>query len=141
MQRIQIVRFGGALRSENVGMSNHKPGESPGHRKPEVSLAMTISQGLGGPKGKPKGVLDGQPVNIPALPRMSLKLTESSSPDALLDLRYSTKIFQGWIKCFVSTRQIRMSRFPRKFFRSYCAWDPYRKPTQVGWRKSAKVNE
>ena len=28
---------------------------------------MTIIQGLGGPKGKPKGVLDGQPVNIPAL--------------------------------------------------------------------------
>ena len=48
-------------------MSNHNSGESPEHRKPKVSLAMTISQGLGGPKAKPKGVVDGQPVNIPAL--------------------------------------------------------------------------
>ena len=47
-------------------MSNRNPGESPGHRKPEVSLAMAISQGLGGPKANPKGVADGQPVNIPA---------------------------------------------------------------------------
>ena len=62
------MRLGGAIGSENVGMSNRNPGESPGHRKPKVSLAMMISQGLGGPKGKPKGVPDGQPVNIPALP-------------------------------------------------------------------------
>ena len=48
-------------------MSNRKAGENPAHRKPKVSLAMTIIQGLGGPKGKPKGVPDGQPVNIPAL--------------------------------------------------------------------------
>jgi hypothetical protein len=34
-------------------------------------LAMSISQGLGGPKGKPKGLLDGQPVNIPA-PKYSI---------------------------------------------------------------------
>ena len=47
-------------------MSNRKASEILAHRKPKVSLAMTISQGLGGPKGKPKGVLDGQPVNIPA---------------------------------------------------------------------------
>ena len=47
-------------------MSNHKAGEIPAHRKPKVSLAMTISQGLGGPKANPKGVADGQPVNIPA---------------------------------------------------------------------------
>ena len=35
--------------SENVGMSNRNSGESPEHRKPKISLAMTISQGLGGP--------------------------------------------------------------------------------------------
>ena len=50
-------------------MSNRNAGESPAHRKPKVSLAMTISQGLGDPKEKPKGVSDGQPVNIPALPQ------------------------------------------------------------------------
>jgi len=66
MQRSQTVRFGGALRSENVGTSNRNAGEIPAHRKPKVSLAMAIIQGLGGPKGKPNGVPDGQPVNIPA---------------------------------------------------------------------------
>ncbi len=55
-------------------MSNHNAGEIPAHRKPKVSLAMTISQGLGDPKEKPKGVSDGQPVNIPALQRFILKV-------------------------------------------------------------------
>lgn len=36
-------------RSENVGMSNHNPGKIPGRRKPKVSLAMYIIQGLGDP--------------------------------------------------------------------------------------------
>ena len=49
MQRSLKVTFSGALRSENVGMSNRNPVESTGHRKPEVSLAMVIIQGLGGP--------------------------------------------------------------------------------------------
>jgi len=48
-------------------MSNRNPDEISEHRKPKVSLAMVISQGLGGPKLNPKGVSDGQPVNIPAL--------------------------------------------------------------------------
>lgn len=48
-------------------MSNRNSGAIPERRKPKVSLAMTISQGLGGPKEKPKGVFDGQLVNIPAL--------------------------------------------------------------------------
>ena len=54
-------------------MSNHKSGERPDHRKPKVSLAMDISQGLGGPKANPKGVADGQLVNIPALLHIILK--------------------------------------------------------------------
>jgi hypothetical protein len=49
-------------------MSNHNPDEKSGPRKPKVSLAMTISQRLGGPKAMAKAVADGQPVNIPALP-------------------------------------------------------------------------
>ena len=32
--------LGGAIGSENVGMSNHNTGEIPVHRKPKVSLAM-----------------------------------------------------------------------------------------------------
>ena len=55
----------GALRSKNVGTSNHNAGEIPARRKTKVSLAMTISQGLVGPKGMAKAVLDGHTVNIP----------------------------------------------------------------------------
>ena len=44
------MRSGGAAGSENVGMSNRNPGESPGHRKPQVSLAMLFNQGLAGSK-------------------------------------------------------------------------------------------
>ena len=40
----------GAKGRENVGMSNHKFDEISDHRKPKVSLAMIINQGLGGPK-------------------------------------------------------------------------------------------
>ena len=58
---------------ENVGMSNRNGREIRPHRKSKVSLAMVINQGLGGPKVNPKGVADGQPVNIPALRYIILK--------------------------------------------------------------------
>lgn len=45
-------------------MSNRKSGEMPDRRKPQVSLAMEISQGLGGSKENPKGVSDVKGVNI-----------------------------------------------------------------------------
>ncbi len=58
----------GAFRRENVGISSIKKGENPFHRKPKVSRATRIVPGLVGPKARPKGVVDGQQVNIPALP-------------------------------------------------------------------------
>ena len=67
-------------------MSNRNPDERSGDRKSKVSLAMTINQGLGGPKANPKGVVDGQPVNIPALLCLFLKATENWGTGALLDL-------------------------------------------------------
>ena len=48
---------------------------------------MTINQGLGDPKVNPKGVADGQPVNIPAHPLDKLKMTKSCTPGTLLDVR------------------------------------------------------
>ena len=48
-------------------MSNYNPDENSGHRKPKVSPATIIDRGLAGPKARPKGVVDGQQVNIPAL--------------------------------------------------------------------------
>jgi hypothetical protein len=55
----------GALPSENAGMSNHKAGENPAHRKSKVSWAMIINPGLVGPKPRRISVGDGQQVNIP----------------------------------------------------------------------------
>ena len=62
----------GATRRENVGISSTNGGENPPHRKPKVSWATQIGPGLVGPKARPKGVVDGQQVNIPALPEESL---------------------------------------------------------------------
>jgi hypothetical protein len=56
----------GMCRSKNVGMSNRNVSENLTRRKSKVSWAMSINPGLGGPKARPKGVVDGQPVNIPA---------------------------------------------------------------------------
>jgi hypothetical protein len=47
-------------------MSNYKAGENPARRIPKVSHATAIDVGLVGPKARPKGVTDGQQVNIPA---------------------------------------------------------------------------
>ena len=52
--------------SDYAGMSNDKTGENPVRRKPKVSWGRSIRPGLAGPKVRPKGVADGQQVNIPA---------------------------------------------------------------------------
>ena len=66
------MRASGANGRENVGTSNHKTGENPVRRKPKVSLAMTIIQGLVGPKVMAKAAADGKLVNIPALDKESM---------------------------------------------------------------------
>ena len=50
-------------------MSNPNLDEKSGHRKTEVSWATLIVPGLVGPKPRPKGVGDGQLVDIPVLPQ------------------------------------------------------------------------
>ena len=52
--------------SANVGMSNVLWGENPHRRKPKASAARALRSGLVGPKPRPKGVGDGQLVDIPA---------------------------------------------------------------------------
>ena len=47
------MRAAGASGRENVGLSNRKSDENSDRRKPKVSLAMEISQGLAGPKRAP----------------------------------------------------------------------------------------
>ena len=59
------MRARGACGSKNVGTSNRNDVENASRRKIKVSLVMSISQGLVGPKGMAKAVLDGHRVNIP----------------------------------------------------------------------------
>ena len=63
--RSQSVRTGGALGSENAGMSSVRDVSKRPHRMAEVSAARFILGGLVGPKPRPKGVGDGQTVDIP----------------------------------------------------------------------------
>ena len=59
------MRASGAFGSKNVGTSNRNGVENTPRRKIKVSLVMSISQGLVGPKGMVKTELDGHKVNIP----------------------------------------------------------------------------
>ena len=60
-------------------MSNDKAGEKPAHRKTEVSWATIIVPGLVGPKPRPKGVGDGQQVDIPVLVISFPQVTQDGS--------------------------------------------------------------
>ena len=64
-RRSSIVRYCGALSSENAGISNLKTGENPVGRKSKVSRATVMVPGLVGPKPRRIGVGDGHQVNIP----------------------------------------------------------------------------
>ena len=80
------VRAGGARRRENVGMSNHNPNEKLRPRKPKVSVALSINHGLGGPKAMAKAAVDGQLVNIPALPCVFIYSDEVNREECLIGL-------------------------------------------------------
>lgn len=146
MLRSGTARFRGALGSENVGMSNRNAGEIPAHRKSKVSLTMVISQGLGGPKAKPRGAVDGHPVNIPDLPFLAKKVTEFSNLGGLLDSRWrfeSRAARQGAriVKMF-SAREANSNQqtSQKNLSRVFKKGKPYRKPTQVDRLNNAKVN-
>ncbi|OGL67088.1 hypothetical protein A3H11_02730 [Candidatus Uhrbacteria bacterium RIFCSPLOWO2_12_FULL_47_10] len=81
----------GAARRENVGISSTNEGENPSHRKGKVSWATQIVPGLVGPKARPKGVVDGQQVNIPALPKESFQGARSRSSRVFLDTHVPAK--------------------------------------------------
>ena len=64
-QRRYTVRSTGEAGSENPGLSSEKQSENLCHRKSKVSWGRLVLPGLVGPKSRPKGVDDGQQVNIP----------------------------------------------------------------------------
>ena len=56
---VRPAREDGVEGRENVGISSKKACENQAHRKPKVSWATQIDPGLGSPKARPKGVVDG----------------------------------------------------------------------------------
>lgn len=77
---------------------------------------MAIIQGLGGPKANPKGVADGQLVNIPARLLGSAEMTKSSNRIPLLDLGRRAEE-QSKVNRNLSLRggKFRPALFPEKF--------------------------
>ena len=65
MRRRWIVRTVGAIRSENAGVSSARRVRIPSTVCLRVPGEGSSSQGKSGPKTRPKGVADGQQVDIP----------------------------------------------------------------------------
>ena len=74
----------GGDRRDYVGISSANSDEKSGRRKPKVSWGRDIRPGLVGPKTRPKGVADGQLVNIPVPFRV--RLTEGETQEDSLSL-------------------------------------------------------
>ena len=64
--------MGGEYGRDYAGISSSKSSEKLDRRKPKVSWGRIIRPGLVGPKSRPKGVDDGQLVNIPVPSMMRL---------------------------------------------------------------------
>ena len=71
------MRHAGGGRRDNAGISSAKADEKSARRKPKVSWGREIRPGLVGPKVRPRGVADGQQVNIPA--PLTVRLTEGGT--------------------------------------------------------------
>ena len=53
--------------SENAGMSNERGGRNSSADCPRVPGEGSSAQGKSGPKARPRGVVDGEQVDIPVL--------------------------------------------------------------------------
>ena len=78
------MRLAGGSRRDNAGISSVKADGKSARRKPKVSWGREIRSGLVGPKARPKGVVDGQQVNIPA--PIIRRLTEAGTQEDSLGL-------------------------------------------------------
>ena len=86
-------------------MSSNRTVSKPSHRMAEVSAATIIVGGLVGPKARPKGVADGQTVDIP-LPLVDELLKKRSAQRAglvairaaLEMLRLNVRPIASWMR-------------------------------------------
>ena len=147
MQRSRPVRGGGALGSENAGMSSVRDVSKRPHRMAEVSAARFILGGLVGPKVRPKGVADGQTVDIP-LPLVDGQvLRKCGACYAERSVGVTASNRAGLVGFIWRARGGGKSqgnsadaRLQEKLSQG-CHERPYRKPTLVAGHKCAKVDE
>ena len=123
-------------------MSNRKAGESPARRKPKVSLAMVISQGLGGPNPYTErswgmgSRLIFRPSSCISPERRSV-VTWAYYWIYVSSLRGSPN---GEGEGLSTDKPTWVSTLPRKALWELIQLEPYRKPPQVGWCKCTKAN-
>ena len=66
-------RSGGLYRRENAGISSESGARNSAVESLRIPGEGSSAQGKSGPKARPKGVADGQQVDIPALPKDLMK--------------------------------------------------------------------
>ena len=71
--RSQTERSGGLYRRENAGISSESGARNSAVESLRVPGEGSSAQGKSGPKARPKGVVDGQQVDNPVLPREIMK--------------------------------------------------------------------
>ena len=71
--RSDTGRSGGLYRRENAGISSESGARNSAVESLRVPGEGSSAQGKSGPKARPKGVADGQQVEIPVLPREEMK--------------------------------------------------------------------
>ena len=71
--RRQIGRFVGLYRRENAGISSESGARNSAVESLRFSGEGSSARSKSGPKARPKGVADGQQVDIPALPKEIMK--------------------------------------------------------------------
>ena len=80
------MRLAGGGRRDYAGISSANSDEKSGRRKPKGSWGRDIRPGLVGPKARPRGVADGQLVNIPvpSCVRLTEGVTQEDSPGLVM---------------------------------------------------------
>jgi hypothetical protein len=121
--------------------------EKSAHRQPEGSDGRVIRVGLGGPKPRPQGVGDGQPVSIPA-PRARVEAPRTPSGTPRAPTGHGAFLVCGLCKeekglreAATSVNATRTGLGGREKPGGERAERPYRKPTLVGGCKCTKVGE
>ena len=71
--RSHTERSGGLYRRENAGISSESGARNSAVERLRIPGEGSSARGKSGPKARPKGVVDGQQVDNPVLPREIMK--------------------------------------------------------------------